>query len=1261
MKITASHIEHWVNTNARVAQADLPRLIRRLCFKPESTRQISFPAGDSVYAAGWDGKLFFEHSNAWVPAGASRWEMGCDKNPNAKADKDYRKRTDETADEERAATAFVFVTPRRWNKKSSWIAAQRARNEWADVLAYDADDLEQWLEQNPAVALQFAEELDLMGSGIESLGRYWKQWSTVVNPAISPEAFFTDRSRTRDHLVEKIRELLPQQTSRVVSVRADSVEEATAFACATLLEFGDLSSQALVVTKPDGWRFVEANPYLKIAIAGHTEVAINPATRDGVLLIVPLAVGDMTTKANNDELLLERPNIYDFEKALVSIGVEESDARRYAFSTGRSWAVFRRRCATNPAIKRPAWLDASPLPSLITVCLLGFWKADKSADRQIVGQIAGQLYETIEADLQYLAQLNDAPILRIGAVWKAKSSLELLALLGDQITRDQLDRFFEVAGTVLSEPDPELELPDEKRYTASVYGKVRAQSGHLITSICDALIKLAVHGPDQPGLRALNIEDRVSRLVRILLHEANDTRWLSLSSHLPALAEAAPEAFLTAVERSFSQPNAPVTRLITETSGAGISGRCWHSGLLWALETVAWAPKRLAHVALILARLTHVPYKSNWSNTPAASLHGLFRSWLPQTAAALPQRIAVLDLLVDKEPGPAFDLLVTLTERSQQVAHPGARPKWRDDDAGSGRGVGKRELYETIRAARVRMCALSKGNAQRVARVFQNTSLTDREGTAEVLALMEPFALPEARDEDKDVLRTALRKSIHWRRNYDKNQGPELDERLYPLETLHERLSPIDLVTRHRWLFSSHWPDLPCKDRDQDGVKNDLVTAARTTALEDISQTLGMAGIERLASESGDPGTVGATLATNGYSADQWAEWIADRGDHFAPGSPMSACIAGVLRALPPLRSAELIRKILAIGAQRGWDSAHRARFLVLAPPTKEFWALANADGVETDEAYWQLVQPQLWLRAGPGDAEFALRRLLDAKRPRTALQCTNYLSEKVNSDLLFEMLSQFVTGQEPEGPLLDSWHLGEMLSRLEKSDEFEKTALVQLEFSLFPALCYGEESKAAALYEAITSDPAIFTDLIVLLYNPAHGEREEAVTEATRAAAESVWRMLHHCKRQPGTQPDGSIDPVSFRNFIDAARELCSQADRLAVCDDTLGQILAHAPADNDGMWPFAPARQVLDLPEMADMRSGFATGAYNKRGVTTRSPLDGGEQERDLACQYRGYAEKVQASQPNVAAMLEQLAKGYEREGTWEDTQANLRKESF
>lgn len=1260
MRITASHIINWVDTHAKEAQANLPRWIRRLCFNVEATRQLAFPAGDSSFVPGWDGVLSCEQGSAWVPTGQSRWEIGCDQNVLGKAEREYKNRTEQTDPEERLACTFVFVTPRRWTKKNDWIADKNAKNEWIGIRVVDADDLEQWLEQSPSVALQFGEELGLLGSGVESCSRHWQLWSQQCAPAIAADALFMDRAEVQQNLVAKIREAISASTaSHPLAIRADSAEEAAAFTVATILAAGDLADQSLVVTDADGWRYVEANPQLKIAVAASPEVAHKPVLRAGLLVVVPHVTGNSSGNSKTEELVLERPSIYEFEKALIATGMEESDARRFAASTGRSWTVLRRQRASNPAIRNPRWLNVPQSASLAMLCLLGTWNADNEADRQVVSRLADRPYEEVEGDLRQLARLDDAPLLCIGSVWKAKSPLELLGLFGDRITRDQLDRFFAIAREMLEAPDPQLELPDEERWMAQVHGKVHRFSGLIFNSICDALIKLAVRGPEQAGLHALRIEERVESLVRGLLNDADEIRWLSLASYLPSLAEAAPNAFLSAVEKSLLQADAPVIRLISETGGSGVGGRCWHAGLLWAMETLAWDGRRLARIALILAKLSHEPVKGNWGNKPSGSLFGLFDAWFPQTAASLPDRIKVLDLLIRQDADAAFGVLEGLASPwGGQLATRAVRPKWREDDAGAGNRVPHNEIVEMLDAAKARLFQICEGNAARIATLLHNNLLKNKEEMPRALALMVPFGQPSSTDEEREILRAALRKTIHWHRNYDEAPPAELEAWLAQVDACYAALAPVGLVLRHRWLFDSHWVELPSRERDDDvQARNNTLVQMRRNALEELFKDQGLQGIEYLIAECKEPGTVGASLADMDWGEVDWANWIAAQGD-YTPGLHMTWCVSGMLRAMPSPKSVELLRAVLFIGGQQGWHEAKKARFLSLARPDRETWQLASESGPETDSAYWECVRPEHWL--DDGDLPVVLQRLLEAKRPRTALQCCQYQLDKTDPKLLFSALRQFMAGEEADGPMIASWHLGGMVEQLEKCSEIERFALIQLEFGVFPALAYGQEKKARTLYESVMSEPSLFAELISLRY-PRQQGGEEPFNEGARNAASHAWKILHACKRMPGTGSDGRIAADAFTKFIDSVQELCGKADRQAEGDLSLGEILAHAPADEDGTWPFAPAREVLERSGADDLRQGFRLGVFNKRGVTCRSPCEGGGQERNLATYYRSQAERVQYSHPNVAAMLEGIAKNYEYHGKREDDEAGLRKEGF
>ena len=95
----------------------IPKLIRRLVRQSVSKLyEIRIPYGDAVNQSGWDGIVETESAFLeFVPDGRSYWEIGTGNDPQAKATKDFKKRTSQLSSDDRAQGSFVFVTPSfRW-------------------------------------------------------------------------------------------------------------------------------------------------------------------------------------------------------------------------------------------------------------------------------------------------------------------------------------------------------------------------------------------------------------------------------------------------------------------------------------------------------------------------------------------------------------------------------------------------------------------------------------------------------------------------------------------------------------------------------------------------------------------------------------------------------------------------------------------------------------------------------------------------------------------------------------------------------------------------------------------------------------------------------------------------------------------------------------------------------------------------------------------------------------------------------------------
>ena len=240
---------------------------------------------------------------------------------------------------------------------------------------------------------------------------------------------------------------------------------------------------------------------------------------------------------------------------------------------------------------------------------------------------------------------------------------------------------------VLSEKDPALELPEDKRAFANLYGKSREHSRALRDGICETLVLLAVHGNNLFSKRlGMDVQAHVDMLIRRLLTPLSPEKLLSQTDNLPLYAEAAPQEFLRIIEDDLKSAEPRIYALMTPAD-TGLFGGCPRTGLLWALENLAWKADQLPRVTLILAKLSERKINDNWGNKPDRSLQAIFRSWMPQTAATLEDRKKALELLVQKYPAIGWEICVAQFAPGPRTGDYSHRPRWRSDASGAGQPV----------------------------------------------------------------------------------------------------------------------------------------------------------------------------------------------------------------------------------------------------------------------------------------------------------------------------------------------------------------------------------------------------------------------------------------------------------------------------------------------------------------------------------------------------------------------------------------------
>jgi len=258
--VDGSDLDGWARR--RDAQQVLPQLVRRLLHGSVDRDRIvraSFPAGEGIQRRGWDGIAIVEKGNAFVPDGTSGWELSATEDVRRKSDEDYQKRTDNPGELDPATSTFVFVTPRRWGGNDAWAAARRAEGRWRELRAYDADDLEQWLELAPPVHLWFSRLLGKRPAGVVDLETWWNDWSGTTTPPTSPGVVLAGRAEVAAGVRAWLRGAEP-----TLALEAESREEALAVFAAALgrlpaEEQVGYVSRAAVVHERDAWNELVAS------------------------------------------------------------------------------------------------------------------------------------------------------------------------------------------------------------------------------------------------------------------------------------------------------------------------------------------------------------------------------------------------------------------------------------------------------------------------------------------------------------------------------------------------------------------------------------------------------------------------------------------------------------------------------------------------------------------------------------------------------------------------------------------------------------------------------------------------------------------------------------------------------------------------------------------------------------------------------------------------------------------------------------------
>ena len=1253
LTIKARHIENWAD---RIdARTHLSVLLRKLVHSTgRELHQVDFPGYDNAQRQGPDGVVKSGASNPWIPEGVSYWEFGTNKNPRDKAEKDYSNRLKSVDSAERANSTFVFVTPRNWPGKTEWENQKNETGDWKGVRAFDASNLEQWLEQAVPAQIWLAEQLNHPTSGYETLERVWHRWANVSEPHLTPEIFVSSVAAYRD----KFKDWLDKPSEKPFYVAADSRDEAFAF-LACLFDNKDLhqfKDRAAVFTSPEVLKKLVASSvnFIPIVHSHDTERELGDAHRR-LHCIAFRTRNAVDTKA---DITLDLLSHDAFEKALTVLGLEREKIERLARESGRSPTVLRRRLSENDAIRTPEWAcDDKTAKDLVPMALIGTWHAESEADREIVSYVADRKYEEIEDGVARLLGFDDSPVWSAGRFQGVTSKIDALYAIANRVISADLDRFFTAAEYVLSESDPALELPEEKRWAAPLYGKKRNHSSALRESICDTLVILSVHGNDLFQSRlGINIEDWGEGLIRRLLTPLTLEKLLSHDHDLPRFAEAAPGVFLSLIEEDLQSKDPIVFGLLKPVDSTWASPS--RTGLLWALECLAWKPQNLPHVSSILAQLSQQKIDDNWMNKPGASLRAIFRSWMPQTAASVGDRVKVLEMLIKRFADIAWAICIAQIQPGSRTGFPTYRPRWRSDASGAGQVVTRKERYDFERKALDLLIAWPSHDEKTLGDLIESLSRMPEKDQTKVWDLIQEWS-QNATESAKAALRERIRCSALSRLSRRKLEEATRDR----AREVYDGLCPHDPVIRHGWLFASGWVrELADEiEEDIDYKKHaERVDRLRRDAMTEIWTKCGFRGVKEILADSNAAEIVGHYMSSCVTGVKPRIDFIkcclSLDGDF---QSKAEQCLQGFLASIEEDSRAGVLQ-----ATAKELSVEERVRLFVCAPFQASTWRLLDDYGEDIRAEYWKNVSPSV-IQFTPAKLTELIDCLREVRRPRAAFHAIQMSFKDIETSRLKQLLREVVTvNAEPEGHYLpEDYSISEALNSLDSRPGVTRDEMAELEFMFINLLEYSQHG-IPNLENQITESPAFFAYVVALIYKRSDDGEDPPEwrienPKQREAAGSAAYLLLNEITKIPGTNDDGKIDGHVLAAWISEVRQLCRNYARADIGDHCIGELLAKAPAGKNGIWPCEAVCEAMESIASTVIGEGFHNGTLNSRGVHKRE--EGGKQEHELAAKYRAWSEHLLFAYPFVGRILEDIAAYYGRDGERWDSEAEVRKRLF
>lgn len=1083
------------------------------------------------------------------------------------------------------------------------------------------------------------EKLDrLLKRGVTSCTDYWDRYSIFFTENVMqlPQSIILCG---REDNIPKIKKVCNNPS--LLNIEAKTQKESLAFACAAVLSLGkNYSDRAYVVRDSESYKELSDIDKPLIIITNLEENhSIVVKKGHSVLYCVSHHDGFQNT------VKLGELNREGFIEVLTETGYDEAKARTMARDTSRDINYLWREVGITQAY---AWEDNRNINIrlLIPAMLLGGWNESVKNDCEIVSKMSGQSYDEYIRELRSVNAAGEPLLTEIGGIWKIRAPYNLMRHFFSVITEGDIKTFLECADWLIEDDDPDA-LDKMDADSLKLWKNKRAFSDTLRGGVFQGITLLAL----------LQEENRCSsELIRNYFKQKLDSfdlvRYLSNRNYIQLVAEAVPLEFLSYIQLNMRNDSTLLKEIFEVRQKYDMFGTIYYAELLFCLENLAWDEQYLPYVTDILLYLCRYSNENNWGNSPFNSLMNIYQFCLPQTYTAFDQRIDILQDLSKKYPNEVRILCFKeLTKISLTTFSCTSQFKWRWMERQCTPKHIEQILAEHIQKVVDLMLQLTSWTNDNICEYlelsFNNYMCNSRNYLL--------TAILEHKDKMKgnEQIVETLRKNINMHRSYGKTKCALNDEKIRPYVTLLSEIESGDIVIRNMHCFDELFLEGLNPD---DGYNYEKIYEAtlqrRVSIIDEVIKERGVEGVFQLSqlSKHSDDVAEALIIQSNGnYTNEIYNGFI----DASLPEQFVRSYFFHLYLKIEIDSYLTICNKLLKV-------SENHIAIVLYAPRFKpELSALAESLGDLVYTKYWNSVTISKPLESDIPLIQMRLKsvgRYEDLLHLMTHGSIVNAFSTEDKVSLLIEMFQAGLI----ENMIRNTFLIAMLLKSIDLPMEtVQRNAILQIEFLMYNHLRHRMHGESLHLVKEIQSSPELLIALVEL-YPPDKEfcqEKDSNVSNPNKVEmARLASNFFYHFHSVPGLQPNGKLDYTVLNEYIDHLQELAIAHHRVHIMPMIIGKMIGNIPESEN--YPSVEMCELIEKLANDQIDDEIRCAIANKRGMSLRSPFEGGTIERkhiETLDKYRG---RAFGKSQRMVEILSNVIRSFEARAKQEDEESEITK---